>query len=246
MRGLFVTGTDTGVGKTAVAAAIVRFLVIHGFKVGALKPVATGAEQLADGSLTATDTVLLSQSLGRDVPPYRITPMALPCPLAPAVAARIEGRPLAHVEIQRAVHDALSWWSSRADVMIVEGVGGLLCPLAINSTVVDLAGDLDFPLVIVARRGLGTLNHTLLTVAAARSRGLRIAGLVLNASEPETNSLAELSNPGELAARLGLVPILAMIPHQAGIVELSDLVGDVDWYERAQPSRRFARGETWP
>ena len=108
---------------------------------------------------------------------------------------------------------ALGWWAEHADVIVVEGVGGLLCPLAEGSTVADLAVALDYPLVIVARRGLGTLNHALLTVEAARLRGLRIAGIILNGSEPATNAAAEATNAVELAGRVAGVAVLADVPH---------------------------------
>src|SRR6202011_3878703 len=101
------------------------------------------------------------------------------------------GTPLEQSHVLELVRAALEWWTGRAEVMVVEGVGGLLCPLAEGTTVADLAVALDYPLLIVARRGLGTLNHTLLTVEAARLRASRIAGLVLNSPDPPTGSVAE-------------------------------------------------------
>jgi hypothetical protein len=124
-------------------------------------------------------------------------------------------------DVLKAVDDCLAWWSERADVILVEGVGGLLCPLAEGATIADLAIALDYPLVIVGHRGLGTLNHTLLTVEAARSRGLRIAGVILNGARPSIDPIAENSNAEELALRLGGVAILADWPHVEGLTAVS-------------------------
>ena len=121
--------------------------------------------------------------------------------------------------------------------MIVEGVGGLLCPLAEGITVADLAIRLDYPVVVVARRSLGTLNHTLLTVEAALARALRVAGVILNGAEPTTDPIAEATNPAELARRLGPVPILAVLPHEIGDTAAAVVVNDLDWYNRASGPR---------
>ncbi len=146
--------------------------------------------------------------------------------------------------VRETVQHAVTWWRDQgAEVLIVEGVGGFLCPLAEGATVADLAIVLDLPIVVVARRGLGTLNHTLLTVEAIRLRGLRIAGIVLNGSEPTIDPRAEATNPLELARRLEGVPILAEVPfqddsshHAIGHTLIGDVSG-VNWYKWAQPSR---------
>jgi dethiobiotin synthetase len=237
--GLFVTGTDTGVGKTFVASAIVRALRAEGRSVAVLKPVATGAAR--DGSaLRSEDAEALIAATGRDWPADRVAPLVFELPLAPPVAARIEGKPLSFGRVLQAVADALGWWAEQgAEVAVVEGVGGLLCPLAERATVADLAAALDYPLVIVARRGLGTLNHTLLTVEAARLRGLRIAGLILNGAEPTTNALAEATNPEELARLLPRVPILAELAYPMANTALPAGFDCLDWLGWAA-SRRLA------
>lgn len=227
MTGLFVSGTDTGVGKTFIAAGIAAAIVRRGIRVGALKPVATGGEPFEDAEA-------LLRAIGGGVPIERITPLHYPEPLAPCIAARRAGRPLRQVDFLAAVHEAIAWWSRRASFLVVEGVGGLLCPLADDSTVADLAIQLDYPLVIVARRALGTLNHTLLTVEAAQARGLRIAGIVLNGSEPTTDPIAESSAPEELVRRLPGIPILAECPHG---VDPSDWLDRVDWVGLADRPR---------
>ncbi|MDR3636775.1 MAG: dethiobiotin synthase [Isosphaeraceae bacterium] len=240
MPGLFVVGTDTGVGKTFVAAAIARALVSQGLRVGVLKPVATGATRHGD-ELISDDAELLAAALGQQVPRRRVVPLVFEEALAPCVAARRAGSPLTQLQIEQATSEALAWWESCADVVVVEGIGGFLCPLAEETTVADLAVTLDYPLVIVARRGLGTLNHTLLTVEAARRRGLRIAGIVLNAAELTTNPRAEATNAEELARRLGGVAILAELPHQPDTALLSNLIVPLNWYSRSGLPRLVKR-----
>lgn len=232
LRGLFITATDTGVGKTQVAVAVARILRGQGRRVGVLKPVATGVSRHRGGG-ASNDQELLLAALGTEVEASRVTPLVFEEPLAPAVAARRQGQPLEHARVLQVVVETIAWWAGRAEVLLVEGIGGLLCPLAEGSTVADLAVALDFPLVIVARRGLGTLNHTLLTVEAARQRGLRLAGLILNAERPPENPVAEATNPGELARRVGPVPLLAVIDHLADLSALSNALESVDWYGRS-------------
>ena len=218
--GIFVVGTDTGVGKTRVASAIARTWMMLGHRVGVIKPVSTGAESV-DGKLRSGDVDALIRAITTEGSPYppppldRVGPIVYPLPLAPPLAARKEGTPLEPSDVIRVTESSIEWWSQvgKAELVVIEGVGGLLCPLAERGwTVADLAIHLDYPLLIVAHRGLGTLNHTLLTVEAARSRGLRVAGVVLNAVRPPENPLAEESNAGELADRLSSTAILADWP----------------------------------
>lgn len=228
--GLFVTGTDTGVGKTVVASAIARVLTRGGRRVGVLKPVATG---VIEG--ICEDAEALMGAVDGEIPCERVTPIVFEAPQAPPVAARRAGTRLEWGDLLDSVGLALDWWSSRAEVMVVEGVGGLLCPLAeCNKTVADLAIALDYPLVIVARGGLGTLNHTLLTVEAARWRGLRIAGVVLNDPEPPADSGVRASNPAELARRLEGVAILGLLRHGG---DAATTLGGTDWHGWAHPPR---------
>ncbi len=240
LPGLFVVGTDTGVGKTRVAAAIARALAGEGRRAGVLKPVATGASRGAGGAWRCEDAEHLIDAVGGGLPVARVALILFEEPLAPSVAARRAGTPLRQADVEAATALALDWWAAgRAEVMVVEGVGGLLCPLAEGTTVADLAVALDYPLVVVARRGLGTLNHTLLTVEAARHRALRVAGLVLNSPDPETGSAAESTAAGELARRLPGLAILAELPH-GGTSGLPDPVLGVDWFARARPPRTLS------
>jgi len=242
LPGLFVVGTDTGVGKTRVAAAIARTWRLAGRRVGVLKPASSGAE-VREGRFFSPDAAALIEAAGGDTPHDRAAPLIFEEPLAPPVAARRLGRPLTPGEVTRAVGDAMAWWADRAEAMVVEGVGGLLCPLAEGWTVADLAARLDYPLVIVAHRGLGTLNHTLLTVEAARARSLRIAGVVLNGARPTADPIAEATNSDELARRLGEVAILADWEHcpGPGLDPVAPEAGG--WYDLAK-TPRFSAGST--
>lgn len=236
LPGLFVVGTDTGVGKTVVASSIARSWRAAGHRVGVLKPVASGARSEGE-RLISDDAERLIEAIGGGVSQEHVAPILFEEPLAPSVAARRQGKPLLMAEVIRAVDESLAWWETRAEVMVVEGVGGLLCPLAEGSTIADLAIALDFPLVIVAHRGLGTLNHTLLTVEAARSRSLRIAGVILNGSRPTTDPAAEASNFEELSLRLDGVAILAEWPHQQQFGRSSVAPEAGDWYDLVKQSR---------
>lgn len=237
--GLFVTGTDTGVGKTRVAAAMTRQLSERPHRVGCLKPISTSGVLQPDGSWISPDAVVLQEALGSPIPLDRITPIVLPGEVAPSVAMRMMNLVLGFEEVLRSTDEAVIWWQDHCEILIVEGVGGLLCPVTEDSTVADLAVALDYPLVIVARRGLGTINHTLLTVEAARLRGLRIAGVILNGSEPTTHPDSEETNPHELAGRLKGIPILAQLPHTESPEALSGAMHCVDLWGLARPPRLF-------
>lgn len=236
LPGFFVTGTDTNVGKTYVASAIARGLTDQGRRVGVLKPVATGARRVAH-ALQCEDAERLIEAIGGGIASERVAPLVYEEPLAPSVAARRGGSVLEFDEVRGAVLTALQWWTDCAEVMIVEGIGGLLSPLAEAATVADLAVFLDYPLVVVARRGLGTLNHTLLTIEAARRRGLRVAGVVLNSPRPSDGSTAEETNGEELARLLEGVGVLAELGFQGDLGPSS--IADVfaGWYDRARKPR---------
>lgn len=196
-QGLFVTGTDTAVGKTQVAVQILRELSASGTKAGAYKPVCSGAVQEAGQAVFWDDIERLSGALEATWSVDRIAPQRFLAPVAPPLAARLEGR---EVDFRQAVEGA-RWWNGRVEMLIVEGAGGLLAPVSSGEFVADLAREIGFPLIIVARCGLGTINHTLLTIEAAKHRGLVVAGVVLNQSHPgDDYSLAE-SNAAEIESR---------------------------------------------
>lgn len=225
-RGLFITGTDTGVGKTYVATAVAMRLRELGHKVGAYKPAVSGGVEGPNGSQW-DDLEILSQAIGGDFPIERIGPQRFQAALAPPVAARLEGR---------AVDSALLragalWWDGLVDVLLVEGAGGLLSPLTEMESVADVARDMGYPLLIVARAELGTINHTLLTLEAARARGLYVAGVVLNHTTGDADDFTAKSNAEELAKR-SHAPVLGVLPFLPGEHLLqSESFRRIDWFE---------------
>jgi dethiobiotin synthetase len=222
MIGLFFTGTDTGVGKTHVTAAVARSLREHGHAVVVCKPVATGAENVG-GRWVSDDTRRLAAASGEN-DFDRVTRWTFPEPVAPPVAARQHGVVLTLEGLVAFVREQ----QRPGAPVLVEGVGGLLCPLTEQATVADLAAELGLPVVMVARRCLGTLNHTLLTVEVARGRGLPLAGVIVNATLP-SDELADRTNVEEL--RRWNVPVLAVVPYQHGTAEADvNALAAVDWW----------------
>jgi dethiobiotin synthetase len=196
MRGFFVTGTGTEVGKTVCAAVIARSLAAAGSRVAVFKPAVTG---LADGG--EPDHALLRRAAGSpqsddEIAPYRFDP-----PTSPHLGAELAGAQIDSAHLLSAVHRA----SEAADSLVVEGVGGLLVPLTLGYLVRDFARDVALPVVIAAAPGLGTINHTLLTIEAARAVGLEV-GLVVLTPWPGDPSVVESSNRAAIA-RLGQVRV---------------------------------------
>ena len=192
-RGFFVTGTDTGVGKTVVACALVRGLRARGVDVGGMKPIETGVQD--EGP---RDALALREAAGGGDALDAVCPQRFALPAAPTVAAAAEGR---RVELD-AVRRAFAALAARHDCLVVEGAGGLLVPAAEGVSMADLAGELGLPLVVVARASLGTINHTRLTLEAAAARRLALAGVVIShGSAPLT--AAERENLAALRAELG-------------------------------------------
>ncbi len=227
MHGLFITATDTGAGKTFVTAGIARQWRREGREFRVCKPVATGAD-----NGVGADTRLLAEASG-DADLRAITPYAFAEPAAPPVAARREGVSLCLADLV----DAVRRRAEEGKAVLVEGVGGLLCPLTERETVADLTVELALPLLVVARRSLGTLNHTLLTVEAAQRRGLHVAGLVVTATTP-VRGVAEETAVEELRHRLA-VPILAVLPHRSNFQDDTDMQG-VDWWSVCSERNPFS------
>jgi len=223
-RGLFVTGTNTGVGKTYVAALIARTLTAAGRRVGVYKPAASGCHRRQD-TLVSDDAVALWEAAGRPGELDRVCPQRFQAPLAPHLAAREEGKELD----RRLLSSGIDYWRPRSDVILVEGAGGLMSPLADDLYVADLACEWGFPLVVVAENVLGTINQTLQTLIAASSfrTGLAVAGIVLNHPRSLSNDPSTATNCRELAAR-STAPILAEVGHQANRFDV-----DVNWFELA-------------
>ena len=225
LPGLFITGTDTEVGKTYVAALIARSLRAAGHRVGVYKPAASGCRDV-QRELVSDDALRLWEAAGRPGELGRVCPQRFRAALAPNLAAREEGKRL-DSDLLRA---GIDYWRARSDIVLVEGAGGLMSPLGEEEYVADLAYDLGFPLVVVARNALGTINHTLQTlIAAATFRdGLAIAGIVLNHPTPPSEDTSTATNRQELAARC-VPPILAEVGWEADGFDV-----DVDWFPLAR------------
>ncbi|MBX5449089.1 dethiobiotin synthase [Thermogemmatispora sp.] len=209
----FVTGTDTGVGKTIVTAALAAALVQRGLRVGVMKPAETDClpEQGRDG---AQDAQFLRRVARCTAPLELIVPYALPLPLAPALSAEEAGVTIELAEIVRCYRQLLA----THDVVLVEGAGGLLVPLTAQQTMLDLAVTLGLPLLVVARNVLGVINHTCLTVAVASQRA-RVLGVVLNhPGAPDESDLSVRSNANALQ-RWCPVPLYGPLPHLANLNE---------------------------
>jgi len=214
-RSIFVTGTDTGVGKTVVAAGIAAALARSGANVGVMKPVATGGRRRGN-RLVSQDAELLRRAAGVRDPLELVNPVCLRPPLAPSLAARVSRRPVDLGLVWKA-YTALSAAHER---LVVEGVGGLLVPILERYPVARLVRRLGLPLVVVVRPTLGTINHTALTVMAARAHGLAVRGLVVNHHARFKVGLAERLNPAALESEtdapvLGEVPYLGAYPARA-------------------------------
>lgn len=193
LPGLFVTGTDTGVGKTVVARAIIQVLRAEGVDVGAMKPVETGVGR--DGP---ADALALAKATDHSEPLELICPLQFELPAAPSVAAADAQAPL-HLEAARSAWQTLK---SRHAFMVVEGAGGLLVPLMDNFDMADLALEMRLALVVVARPALGTINHTLLTIREAERRGLTVLGVIFSHGE-RVLSAADQKNFDALKDTLG-------------------------------------------
>jgi len=219
-RGLFVTGTDTDVGKTFVGAIIVRSLTRQGYRVGVYKPVASGCE-IVGGELQSSDAVALWEAAGRPGLLSDVCPQRFAAPLAPNLAAAAEGR---SVDPQL-LRSGLESWADRCDLVVVEGAGGLFSPISQADFVVDLARELAYPVIIVAANRLGTINATILTIQAAERAGLRISGVVLNTTERRPGDPSQTSNAQELARCLQLLksPVKLLGTVDAGSDKLDTL-----------------------
>jgi dethiobiotin synthetase len=209
--GIFVTGTDTNVGKTQIAAGLTAALRRRGVKAGYFKPVQSGCPE-EGGRLIPTDARVAQELADLPEPLELLTPIALRLPLAPGVAAAREGVKVDLEKVAASFRDL----ASRYDFLVVEGAGGLYVPL-VNTKflVLDLARWFNLPLLVVARAGLGTINHTALTVLAARQAGLPVAGIILNRCSAAPG-LAEQTNPAVIEAITG-VPILGKVPEIANL-----------------------------
>ena len=219
VKGFFITGTDTGIGKTIITAALVKAAQFLGFNSVGMKPIETGCQKTVDSrqhtecsndlhSLIPSDGNFLREISGSDESLDLITPVHFENPLAPMPASEIEGIP---VDIGK-ITNAFAKLAYKYNVLIVEGVGGILVPIAKDYSVLNMAKDFGLPVIVVTRPGLGMINHTLLTVNYALKEGLPVAGIIINYSRPAEGTIAEQTNPAVLE-KICPVPVLGIFPH---------------------------------
>ena len=199
-HGIFITGTGTEIGKTVIAGGLAASLRQSGMNVGVMKPISTG---------DTADAQFLKHAAQVDDELSSINPIYLRHPLAPSVAARIEEK---EIDLS-SIETVFTEFQQKYDFVIVEGVGGIAVPIQDDFLVAHLIQRLQLPILIVAAVGLGTLNHTLLTVAFARQFNIQIAGIVLNGLRPEIAGLAEATNPVEIEKLTG-VPVIGVVPYE--------------------------------
>ncbi|HLG42157.1 MAG TPA: dethiobiotin synthase [Planctomycetota bacterium] len=209
-RGIFITGTDTEIGKTVVAAGLASALRRRGLKVGVMKPIATGCARKR-GRLVSDDAELLVSVSGCQAPMELVSPIRLEAPLAPSVATKMAERPL---NLQR-IWKAYKVLSYMHEALVVEGIGGLMVPILERYFVADMIKRMGLPVMIVSRPSLGTINHTALTVKVAEQYGLTVRGVVINYHNP-FRGVAERTAAMSIEEATN-VPVLAEVPHLASI-----------------------------
>ena len=219
-RGLFITGTDTDVGKTRVAAMIARALVDAGHRVGVYKPVASGCRREGSG-LVSDDALGLWEAAGQPGELDDVCPQRFEAAVAPHIAARAAGQSID----EDLLAGGLARWTNQCDIVLVEGAGGLMSPLSNELYNADLALAIGYPLIVVSLNTLGTINHTLQTLitAATFREGLEIAGVVLNEARPNPTDASRTTNRQELEQRC-VPPVLASVAFGA-----TEFEPQVDW-----------------
>jgi dethiobiotin synthetase len=217
-KGFFVTATDTGVGKTVITAALIKIVVMLGFRAGGMKPIETGCKTAGNSqqavvsskgkTLIPADGMFLREIACMEDPINLVTPICFEKPLAPMPASEIEGIPVDLEKIKNAYIDL----TKKYDVIVIEGIGGLLVPITEKYFVLDLARYFGLPLIVVSRPGLGAINHSMLTVNYALKEGLTVAGIIMNYTHTPEEDLAEKTNP-EVLKQISPVPIIGIFPY---------------------------------
>ncbi len=210
-KGIFITGTDTGIGKTVVAGGLAIALKKRGINIGVMKPFETGLSQ-KNGDWELQDGKFLKKIAGLTENDYLITPFRFNQPLAPYAAAELEN---IKIDLNKVYH-SFSELKTRYQLILVEGAGGLLVPVKKDYLFANLAKDLNIPIIIIARPGLGTINHTLLTIKAAQSYGLEIIGIIFNHYNNSISTMAEKTSP-KLIKEFSGIPVLGEIPFLSDI-----------------------------
>jgi dethiobiotin synthetase len=225
MAGYFIAGTDTGAGKTYVAAGLLEAFNQAGYVTAVMKPVASGCDETEHG-LRNEDALILQQHASLDLEYDRVNPYSFSPPIAPHIAAREIG---VQIDIAEIVHQAQQL-QTESDILLVEGIGGWLVPVDDNHTMADIARQIGLPVILVVGMRLGCLNHALLSAAAIENSGMTLAGWVANF--PMGAMAREHENIDALQQRLG-APLLATLPYMdpvdarqvAGHLDLAKLTG---------------------
>lgn len=205
MQTIFVTGTDTGVGKTYISCLLIRKLRQAGLTVGAYKPACSGAEFDSSGSPFWTDVASLHSATGLNVPIDMVCPQRFLAAVAPNVAARLEQTTVSNDLLISGVSE----WQQKADVLVIEGAGGVYCPLSDELTVLDFAIQMQAPVLVVAANRLGVISHTRLTVDRLRQSGLNVAAVILNELQGDGGHDTSFeSNAGQISHWLPDVALL--------------------------------------
>lgn len=206
-KSVFITGTDTEIGKTVIASAIVLGIRERGIDCGVMKPVQCAGD----------DTLVLKKISQTKDSLALVNPYYFKRPLSPNLVAKLEGRVVSIKKIQRS-YQALS---ARHQFLVVEGAGGLLVPLKNNFLIADLIRELNIPAIIVARLGLGTINHSLLTIEAARKRGIEVIGIIFNQNKKGPLAICEKTNPW-IISKLSQTKVLGVVPYIAALNKKND------------------------
>lgn len=241
-NGVFITGTDTGVGKTVVAAGLAGVLKKRGVKVGVMKPIQSGGLRRGEKVLSQDIQMMIKTTQIKEELSL-LNPYCLIQPLAPSEAAKLEG---VEIRIER-ILEAFDTLRRRYDFLIIEGAGGLIVPIREDYLMIHLIKDLSLPLLIISRARLGGVNHTCLTVGYARGEGIPLIGIIINSTKAEDENFAKGNS--EMIQRITGLPIFGIIPYSEGIdvdrgkcgdivpliekhVEIERLLEEVKWVQR--------------
>ena len=227
MKTLLVTGTDTGVGKTWVTSLLVRWFRRQGISVGAYKPVCSGAEITSRGEVVWADIEALRAACGFDPEIDLVCPQRFHAAVAPNIAARMEDR----LVDSRLLINGAARWTAHVDQLIIEGAGGIFCPLSDELTVMDVAVELRTPTIVVSANRLGVINHTRLTVEALQTRGLPVLAIVLNEIAPDSQENSDPSgstNAAQIRHWLPGTPLFHCSWRATEITSISDGVSLAD------------------
>ncbi len=214
-KGVFITGSDTGVGKTVIAGAIAAVMKAHGLDTGVMKPFATGAKEI-DGKLVSEDLEFLKKIIDSADDDDLVNPIRLKPALAPTIAALESG---VSIDLDK-IWNAYEVLKGKHDFVVVEGIGGLMVPINDTLFVADMVSKMDLALVIVSKHCLGAINHTLLTLEYAKSKNIRIKGIIINMLKNDDGFVREIG-------KYSSVPILGAIPFNDNLSVEDCVFGDI-------------------